>query len=296
MNYFFPKNINDMISDPKFRQLFTEAPLLASTGAYYGFPICCVEFFCNHKDNSFNSVHTHDKNQHPMHGTGYVPCPDCVENSKDKDLFSRLINEHRYCPTPFPSQSDVEHSIYEDLHKFFAFLAYKMYRNPLEELKKYSHLSYIVNEILSDSPIYLYYKGYKINVTAIGINNKQDFGYMVENNAFCANQLENLLEWHQIQEASSGSTFDYSGIWDCICKAEFDIVQIKARTYETVKPTAHSDYASNDLMNEVNIEQHVDDLVHELEHDNHHEYSQNNINRPIILAKKHVRTNHFSTI
>lgn len=278
MNHFFPKNINELISNPKFRQLFSEAPLLASTGAYYGFPICCVEFFCNHQDNSFNTDHS-EKNQHPMNGTGYVPCPHCIEKSKDKENFSQLINAHRYCPSPFPSQSDAEHNIYEDLHKFFAFLAYKMYRNPLVELKKYSHLSYIVNEILTENPIFLYYKGHKINVTAIGINNKQDFGYMVENNAFCANQLENLLEWHKLQESLSGLIFDYSGIWDCICKSEFDIIQSKPRVYEVQIPKELSD---NSHKMEANIpKETLQDIP------NHNS---------VTLSKKIVKKNHFSLI
>lgn len=223
MNYFFPNDIDNLINNPKFRQLFSEAPLLASTGAYYGFPICCVEFFCNNIDNSFNSIELNEMQPHPMDGTGYVPCPNCIDISRNKEQFFSLINQHRFCPKLFPSNT--EHNIDDDLHKFFAYLAYKMYRKPLDELKKYPHLSYIINEILYENPIYLYYKGHKINVTAISIVNKQDFGYMVENNIFCANQLENLLEWHQIQESKLGVEFNYTDIWDSIYKNQFDIKQ-----------------------------------------------------------------------
>lgn len=270
MKQFFPKDINDLISNTQFRKLFIEAPLLATTGAYYGFPVCCIEFFCHGLDSSLmNSIDNDDS--HPMIGTGYVPCPHCLDMSRDKKYFSDLINQHRFCPHHFPSNT--EHNIDEDLHKFFAFISYKMYRNPLEELKKYPNLSYLLNDILSDDPIYLYYKGHKINVTAIGIKNKQDFGYMVENNAFCANQLENLLEWYQIQEAKLGVNFDYSGLWDCICRNEFEIISPKDKQAFYVKPE--------------NIEIQTNDFSLE---------KQSNPNSHYQSTKRNVSRNHFSMI
>lgn len=275
MNYFFPNNIDILIKNPKFRQIFSEAPLLASTGAYYGFPVCCVEFFCNSTHNSFNSVDSQSNYPHPMNGTGYVPCPQCIERSKDKENFSNLINEHRFCPKLFPSNT--EHNIDNDLHKFFAYLAYNMYKNPLKELKKYAHISYLINEILDENPIYLYYKDHKINVTAIGIVNKQDFGYMVENNIFCANQLENLLEWHKIQKSQQGVEFNYSNIWDSICKNEFDIKQPSINIKNIEPSTNHSVY---------------------LEETNHPNYkTESEIQtRNHQSIKRNIRKNHFSTV
>ena len=88
MNTFFPNNLNDLISITQFIKLFSEAPLLAITGSYYGFPVCCIEFFCNGLDNSLNidvNEADNEENCHPMIGTGYVPCPHCVEQSKDKE-------------------------------------------------------------------------------------------------------------------------------------------------------------------------------------------------------------------
>lgn len=239
MSTFFPNNLDDLIQDPQFRSLFVIDPMMVSTGIYYGFPACCVEHFCVHGRNLNHSAYQN----HPMSGTGYVPCPQCLEMSKDKETFSEYINANRYCSDTFPSQQinliDVE------LHKFFSILCYRMYNNPLAEIKSYSMLSYLVNEIDKSNPIYLYIKGFKINVSAIGLSNKEEFSYMVENNHFCNNQLESILAWQELLEASAGIVLPKQDIWTHIYNGEFNLVhspenipQTQAnspRTYEKIE-------------------------------------------------------------
>lgn len=240
MSIFFPNNLENLVRDPQFRNLFVIDPMMVSTGIYYGFPACCIEHFCLHGQTLNNSTYQN----HPMSGTGYVPCPHCLESSKDKDTFAEYINANRYCAEPFPSQQvnliDVE------LHKFFALLCYKMYKDPLSEIKTYSKLSYLVNEIEKENPVYLYVKGYKINVTAIGIKDKENFCYMVENDSFCSSQLETIFTWHEIQEFQAGLEFPTDEIWNLIFNGNFNII-----VYETEKPSLqHIEESQNINQNE----------------------------------------------
>lgn len=217
MTTFFPNNIENLIQDDYFRNLFTLDPMLVSTGVYYGFPSCCIEHFCDNKNKN-----TLDYEDHPMNGTGYLPCPHCIERTKDLETFSEYINENRYCTQPFPSkQTEI---IDENLDKFFAYLCYQLYQNPLKELKAYSKLSYLINEIDESNPIYLYIKGFKINVSSISITDKKQFLYMISNNQFCSTQLACIFEWQNKQEAKNGIKFPASELMQHIHNEEFNLI------------------------------------------------------------------------
>lgn len=219
MPTFFPNSIDELIINPQFRNLFVQNPMTVSTGIYYGFPACCIEHFCQQNSACNSHIDNSKKDNHPMLGTGYLPCPQCYEDSKNKEFFTQLINNNRFSPLDFPAVAvDI---INEDEDKFFALLCYKLYKNPLEEIKSYSKLSYLINEIDTSNKIYLYTQGYKINVSAINIKDKNTFMYMVENNQFHSTQLEKILEWQKKQDLRYGNNFPFSIIMQNILQGSF---------------------------------------------------------------------------
>lgn len=63
-------------------------------GAYFGYPICCVQAFCKleHLDDS-------NMRLRPLIGTGFVPCAECACTKSASDLLGE-INVNREHPTP----------------------------------------------------------------------------------------------------------------------------------------------------------------------------------------------------
>lgn len=72
-------------------------------GEHFGYPSCCIAYF-------LGFMIAHIKGEKPprlprkLHGTGYIPCPDC--NSKSEEELLATIVENRKEPLPFPRQSD----------------------------------------------------------------------------------------------------------------------------------------------------------------------------------------------
>lgn len=69
-------------------------------GRYFGYPDCCIEAFLDRLYTPGDVLEDSNKVNNKMHGTGYVPCPDCYEKSKE-ELIS-TIKANRICKEPFP--------------------------------------------------------------------------------------------------------------------------------------------------------------------------------------------------
>lgn len=63
-------------------------------GPYYGYPKCCIDYF-------FSEGYDLYKYPNPLLGTGYVPCKDCCNKSKEELIT--IINSNRFCKKPFPN-------------------------------------------------------------------------------------------------------------------------------------------------------------------------------------------------
>lgn len=78
----------------------------AETGAYLGFPPCCVEHFCSCL--SRGAMPPAVVGPGPWEGSGFIPCPDHATIAKEKgfDYIVGLINTPaRKHPRPFPDRS-----------------------------------------------------------------------------------------------------------------------------------------------------------------------------------------------
>jgi hypothetical protein len=72
-------------------------------GLYLGFPECCIKSFrvrgaCDIEPGF------------PLEGTGYVPCPKCIDKSEDE--LKAAIEKNRLCPYPFPEEGGMS-DLYE---------------------------------------------------------------------------------------------------------------------------------------------------------------------------------------
>lgn len=67
-------------------------------GKYFGFPDCCIDYFMVNAGN----WDLRYSEGFPLQGTGYVPCPCCL-NKSEQELIN-TINSKRFCPTEFPHE------------------------------------------------------------------------------------------------------------------------------------------------------------------------------------------------
>lgn len=79
-------------------------------GVYYGYPTCCIEYFCTRETNSLTLYQ-----QIVLTYNGFVPCPKCANKiidyaidhginlavMKGRVLATESIIKDRYCPTSF---------------------------------------------------------------------------------------------------------------------------------------------------------------------------------------------------
>jgi len=63
-------------------------------GRYFGYPACCTDQFFSHPHVT----------QHPLLGTGYIPCTSCA--ARAPDALCADLAAQRVCPTPFPDDVD----------------------------------------------------------------------------------------------------------------------------------------------------------------------------------------------
>lgn len=73
-----------------------------SYGRYFGYPDCCIEDFVKRvKQFKEGKVGVRPKEKRKLHGTGYVPCPEC--NKLDKKTLVATIKANRAHDQPFPN-------------------------------------------------------------------------------------------------------------------------------------------------------------------------------------------------
>lgn len=82
------------------------AVTFACNGIYYGYPTCCIKALMY----SVLSVKMGRglpprPYEHPLLGTGYVPCHDCA-TTKHPDELVAFIGNHRRAVMPFPEQCE----------------------------------------------------------------------------------------------------------------------------------------------------------------------------------------------
>lgn len=65
-------------------------------GRYYGYPECCIRFFCDESRNK--------KKRHKLAGTGYIPCHDCNQLGEN-ELIAKIL-KNRIAPTDFPQKEN----------------------------------------------------------------------------------------------------------------------------------------------------------------------------------------------
>jgi len=65
-------------------------------GEYFGYPKCCVKYFVE----NFDELPILNKRRKPLHGSGFIPCPDCSLNKTEEELIKE-INENRKYEKPF---------------------------------------------------------------------------------------------------------------------------------------------------------------------------------------------------
>jgi hypothetical protein len=134
---FCPTKIKDLVTFEPFISIFKDVPFWASAGVYFGFPICCIQRFCQgHGSSIYNKFP-----DHKMIGTGYVPCPLCLDISNHKD-FIKLIQKHRHCKFAFPDEGDDN----EGCDRFFIELSKKIYDDYEKEFMDYPHLGYLFRD------------------------------------------------------------------------------------------------------------------------------------------------------
>ena len=68
-------------------------------GRYFGYPECCIKDFIK-RVGIFRSTKGLKMEKRKLHGTGYVPCPEC--NKLDKKTLIETIKKNRAHPQPFP--------------------------------------------------------------------------------------------------------------------------------------------------------------------------------------------------
>lgn len=68
---------------------------LMERGLYFGYPVCCVLEFCRKYQMGCHVGVPNSK----FIGSGYVPCPACVEQPVEDVLA--YIQKHRHAPSPF---------------------------------------------------------------------------------------------------------------------------------------------------------------------------------------------------
>ena len=76
---------------------------LRKHGVKLGYPECCMEYFID----NFGQMASGYREKNPLQGTGYIPCPSCI-NKPVKELI-KTINQNR-CETlvPFPLYKSFE--------------------------------------------------------------------------------------------------------------------------------------------------------------------------------------------
>lgn len=216
MTKFFSNNIETLVKDEKFIELYKSSNFWAAAGTYYGFPSCCVENFCN----SFAAQIYEKHPNHPMNGTGYVPCETCVEPSKNYSFFSELINQNRFSSAKFPDDSNEK-----ELDMFYAQIVLRLEKNPIDVLKRHAHLSYMINDIADLEPIYLHVGRHAINISAI---EQKDPGILMEligEDEFVQDQFAAILEHHFKDSTLTNKTIQkhIDDIYDFISKGQFII-------------------------------------------------------------------------
>lgn len=70
------------------KEHFDKKDKFVKLGSYYGFPGCCIRYFCV---TIFPGLSLPD--DHWASGTGYVPCPSCREMEKEELIG--IINSRR---------------------------------------------------------------------------------------------------------------------------------------------------------------------------------------------------------
>lgn len=78
---------------------------LEKKGEYYGYPKCCIDNFCT----NFMDFEQVDNDIHK--GTGFIPCPTCIEKIKNGSATLSSLIKNRKHPLPFPRDD-----FYDDLN------------------------------------------------------------------------------------------------------------------------------------------------------------------------------------
>lgn len=69
---------------------------LRCMGSFFGYPRCCIDAFYDWDKRSAYSE---------FHGTGFIPCKECVKKPYDELLAE--IQRNRICKAPFPMGTSV---------------------------------------------------------------------------------------------------------------------------------------------------------------------------------------------
>lgn len=68
-------------------------------GEYFGYPSCCVDYFCN--DLFQTRITAHQKAVKSL-GYGFVPCEDCARKVVEGRVGVQDLIQNRICNTEFP--------------------------------------------------------------------------------------------------------------------------------------------------------------------------------------------------
>lgn len=89
-------------------------------GKYFGFPDCCIKYFCEKK--------SYDIEKSLFIGTGYVPCPCCnkkIINQEVVQQYTEEINSQRWHTEHFGVSDELEDNpkFFEIMEDFYHMIA-----------------------------------------------------------------------------------------------------------------------------------------------------------------------------
>ena len=88
-------------------------------GAFLGFPSCCIKFFLESTLMRLKEQHI-KLIDHPLKGTGFVPCDHCI--GLEPEVLVASINANRTFTKPFPYKGGIleaEESQFEEFRKHY---------------------------------------------------------------------------------------------------------------------------------------------------------------------------------
>lgn len=88
---------NEILESHKQRSIFSKDFSAAQArvwGLYFGYPDCCIDFYCLSAENG-SHLQSND-------ATGYCPCPECAKKLITGKMEKKDLLINRICAAPFP--------------------------------------------------------------------------------------------------------------------------------------------------------------------------------------------------